>query len=74
MKLKTSNAVLAAAVLAPSLSIPVAAVSAQSSLEQAWHQCLEQAIQQAGTDPQADSQRVAIFKACMTKMGHGEGK
>ena len=75
MLLKASSLVLTAAVLS-SVLIPVGVVSAQSdpSLEKAWHQCLNEAIKQAGTDPRSDSQRVAIFKACMTRLGHAEGK
>jgi hypothetical protein len=43
-------------------------------LEQAWHQCLIEARANAGTSPEADGQRTAVFKACMAKLGHAGGR
>jgi hypothetical protein len=62
-----------------SLAVLLGAFSAANaqqtvSLEQAWHQCLIEARQSAGTEPSNDGQRTAVFKACMAKLGHAGGR
>jgi hypothetical protein len=58
------------------LAVALSAANAQQtvSLEQAWHQCLIEARASAGTSPEADGQRTAVFKACMTRLGHAGGR
>ncbi|HMJ45079.1 MAG TPA: hypothetical protein VK522_22675 [Pseudolabrys sp.] len=69
MKMFTTVVVLFSAV--------ATAANAQTkvSLEQAWSQCLKVTDKAEGpkTD-ENDAARVAAFKACMTNMGHAEGK
>jgi len=53
------------------LALGATATNAQGKVtrEQAWPQCLEQALQQGGTDPTGSNARVAAFKACMANLG-----
>jgi hypothetical protein len=71
MKYRTCAALLSLAVLAGAVGV----ANAQTvNLEQAWHQCLIEARANAGTSPEADGQRTAVFKACMARMGHAGGR
>jgi hypothetical protein len=72
MKYGTCAAFLSLAVLAG--AVGVASAQQTVGLEQAWHQCLIEARASAGTSPEADGQRTAVFKARMARMGHAGGR
>ena len=70
--MKYGIAFLSSLILAGALS--TAGAQQTVSLEQAWHQCLVEARANAGTSPEADGQRTAVFKACMARLGHAGGR
>lgn len=72
IRIVTRITMSAACVAVAALAFSPVTAQAQKKMtrEQAWSQCLDAVAQSRSTAPEASSERVSAFKACMAKLGY----